>query len=116
MAMDYNDEPHTPAESARDRAEHLRRAAEQGRDVAEAHRQREETRRDVGERGREAAETARTLAEGERAEAETIRNDAMMTLETTAESLHMALEHMKAVEETRRALRDIPGASARDTN
>jgi hypothetical protein len=38
--------------------------------------------------------------------AERIRNDAMVSLGTTAESLHLTLQHMKAVEDLRRALRD----------
>ena len=108
MAIDHSDKHPTAADDVRADTEHLRRVAEDNRAVVEAHRQQEETRRETGERRRESAETARTTAEGERAAAERIRHDAMVTLGTTAEALHLALQHMKVVEELRRALRNTP--------
>lgn len=84
----------------------VQRKAEERRHSAEARRRQEETRRELGEQRREAAETARITAEGERVAAEGIRNDAMISVGTTAESLHVTLQHMRALEDLRRALRD----------
>ena len=116
MAIDHFEGPHITAEAARAEAERLRRAADEARELGEEQREAAETLRHAREQQREAAEAVRTVAEEGRAAAESIRHDTMIEVRATAESLHLTLEHMNAVEALRRALRGNPEPIIPDKN
>jgi hypothetical protein len=92
----------SPAETARNEAEALRRLAEDARNERES-------LREAREAGRVAAEAARLDAEG-------VRQGAMTAMRETADLMDAALQQMQLVEEMRRALREIRDVNKLDVN
>lgn len=114
---DRGTEEHAPsAESARNEAETLRRLAEKAREVRDARREALEKVRQEREQLRDTAEAARSVSEMKRAEAETARHAAVEAMHETTQTLVMALDQMKIVEEMRRTLRDINDARKPNPN
>lgn len=84
-------------DTARNKAEQLRRAAEDLREVAEARRQAQDA-------VRETAERARVVGEESRRTAEDARHALVDSVRATAVSLKATLDRMTVIEEMRRAL------------
>lgn len=81
--------------------------AEELRIEAERLRQKAEAIRHDAEQTRQAAEHARAATEQARVAAEQARDAAIEAVRTLGQSLEATLEHMKTVEEMRRASRDL---------
>ena len=104
------------AEAARNDAEQVRQVAEDARDVRDQQREALETIRQEQEQLRHTAETARAANEQNRRAAEAARHAVVDGVRTTADTLDATLEHMKAVEEMRRTLRDVRDVHKLDSN
>jgi hypothetical protein len=98
------------AEAVRSEAEQARSLAEDARERRDQDREALETGRQEREHARETAEATRVAGEEARAEAEAVREAVVGEVVTTADSLTVALEQMKAVEEMRRTFRQIRNA------
>ena len=95
------------AETARAEAERSRQLAEEAREVRDRDREASEATRRERERLRDNAEAGRADGEDTRSAAEAARRALVESVRATAKTLHDSLEHMKIVEEMRRALREI---------
>jgi methyl-accepting chemotaxis protein len=103
-------------EAARNEAEQVRQVAEDARDVRDQQREALETIRQEHEQLRDTAETARAANEQNRRAAEAARHAVVDGVRKTADTLDATLEHMKAVEEMRRTLRDVRDVHKLDSN
>lgn len=111
MAMedDHFTKDHGLAESPTNEAERFRRLAEDAREFREQQREAAETMRQDQDRLRDVAETARSAAEAGRVAAAVSRQTELIAVHATAEALQVTLEHLKMVEQLRRALREHTG-------